>query len=538
MNHVDAFFSDKLVRSVVSALTRSDGHELPIISSAKALLRSGKLGELSELHPSPDVFATAQEYLEFVSIRDLFRKIDLPNTSARKKAEEGFIENENTCFASNFRLSRLSDELFPRRILEMASRHCRRILGAIPLRIDGRHGPGAVLETSDGQSTVADKMQKKPTMTARADIFLPHFAETAWGRSLSFRGYSEISPTVVPGNRFTTVPKDFSKMRGICVEPSINVFYQLGVGRVMRLKLAREGIDLNGGQATHQAAAQRASMLGDYGTIDLSNASDNVCEELVRLLLPPDWFELLSSLRSPYTLFRGKWYRLEKFSSMGNGFTFELETLIFYSLILAVQEFHAVDHRVLVYGDDIIVHSDVAEDVITILEFCGFTPNRRKTFVSGPFRESCGGDFFWGADVRPHFQKRPPYEAESIISLANGLYRLHGKSTPGSPFHRNLGLARIRCLESLPAPVRKCIGPEVLGDIVIHDDNWESYGVTEHSVRSFRCYKPARMRYVGWGHYDPTVVLACALLQTGDGLRGIIPRNAVAGYKLGWVSYS
>lgn len=538
MNQLDGFFSDRVVRGVVLALTRDDKHEPEITRLAKRLLRERRLGELSELNPSPDTFDTAQDYLGFVVVRDLFRKIDLPNPSAVQAAEEAFLENEKTCFSSNFRLSRLDDNSFPRQLLEMASRHCHRILGSIPLYVNGRHGPGAVFETSYGRSTVADKQQEVPTMTARADIFLLHWSETAWGRSMSFRDYRSIDPVVVPGNRFTTVPKDFSKRRGICIEPSINVFYQLGVGRVMRAKLAKEGIDLNGGQATHKAAAQKASMLGDYSTIDLSNASDNVCEELVKLLLPPDWFELLSALRSSHTLFRERWHRLEKFSSMGNGFTFELETLIFYCLILAVQEFSSVQHRVLVYGDDIIVHESVSEQVIMLLEFCGFTPNLKKTFVKGPFRESCGGDYFWGADVRPHFQKRPPYDPESIISLANGLYRLHGKCAPNTLLHRNLGLARVRCLESLPVHLRRCVGPEVLGDIVIHDDGWETYGVTENSVRRFRCYKPARMRYVSWKHYDPTVVLACALLGVGDGTRGLTPRNAVLGYKVGWVSYS
>jgi len=113
-------------------------------------------------------------------------------------------------------------------------------------------------------------------------------------------------------------------------------------------------------------------------------------------------------LRSPKTFFKGQWHVLEKFSSMGNGYTFELETVIFSAITAAVHEMVTgeaakLHQNVFVYGDDIICKTDVSLDVIAALRWFGFSLNERKSFVSGPFRESCGGDYFNGVPVRAHF---------------------------------------------------------------------------------------------------------------------------------------
>lgn len=523
-----------LLSQVVKALTRATETDTPQSRQAKHLLREGRLVELSQLTHAPSDFETYTEYFEYASVRDILRKLEIDSPDGLRAAEASFLECERQCFESNFFLSRLSDSSSYRRLLGKASRLCSEVLGKVPNELKGRHGPGAVFNTVRNQTTGADKMQEVPTRTRDADIFLHHWALTAWGRGNYARRIPE--PIVTRGNRFTTVPKDLSKRRGICIEPSINVFYQLAVGRHIRDRLLTVGIDLNDGQSAHRARAAQAA-LRDEATIDLSNASDTLCEELVRILLPPEWFELLSSLRSSHTFFRNKWYRLEKFSSMGNGFTFELETLVFWALIKATQE---PGDLVMVYGDDIIIPSSRFPAVCEVLKLSGFTPNPKKSFSEGPFRESCGGDYFWGVDVRPHFQKSLPHEPETIISLSNGLYRSLCKLPCDHPFRRSLALARIRCLEALPIRIRACIGPAELGDIVIHDDNWESpsnYRVVD-SIRSFRCWKPAGVRHKPWRYYDPEVVLACALLGTGDGRRGVTPRDSVLGYKLGWASFS
>ncbi len=199
-------------------------------------------------------------------------------------------------------------------------------------------------------------------------------------------------------NKICFVPKTAKTHRAIAVEPTLNGLLQKGIDQVMRRRLKRVGIDLSD-QSMNQRMAWKGSLnIGDpYSTIDLSSASDSISIELVRYLLPEAWFAELSALRaSQYMLPDGSVSIYEKFCSMGNGFCFPLESLIFASLCHAAG---ATDFAV--YGDDIIVRRSTYDLVLRLLKTCGFTPNVSKTFGDGPFRESCGADWYDGNNVRP-----------------------------------------------------------------------------------------------------------------------------------------
>lgn len=138
-----------------------------------------------------------------------------------------------------------------------------------------------------------------------------------------------------------------------------------------------------------------------FVTIDLSSASDSISTELCRLLLPDAWFDLLNRTRSQNFKLGDRVYPYAKFCSMGNGFCFPLETLLFAACCHAAGAGLAgTDYSV--YGDDIIVRKKYAGVVLSLLKEMGFTPNKKKTLIEGPFRESCGGDFWFGEDVRPY----------------------------------------------------------------------------------------------------------------------------------------
>lgn len=203
-------------------------------------------------------------------------------------------------------------------------------------------------------------------------------------------------------SRFQTVPKNALIDRCISIEPAGNLFLQKGVGTYITRKLARHGVRKD--QTVNQSLAQRAIVSG-LATLDLKAASDSVSIETVRLLLPDDWFDLLDSLRTKSVqLSRKAGPRLlNKFSSMGNGFTFELETLIFYAIAKAVSNDHP---DVVAFGDDIILPSQAADKCIEILEYLGFTVNQEKSFKQpSRFFESCGKHYFDGLDVTPIYQQ-------------------------------------------------------------------------------------------------------------------------------------
>lgn len=489
-------------------------------------------------------------YRRDVAAVDLLRKSPMLPTSFNKKkaAVDNFYLAEKQCFDSNERLSRylygslFSDSGIPQaRLLRAARKMISSWLGPAPTHVVGRFGPGSTLLDKGKKSTVPDKMTSRPALTASALGFLFPWSETHWARAQCDLGSS---PVFVRGNRFSAVPKDGTKDRGIAIEPSLNVFYQLGLGQVVRKRLKdRAGIDLLDGQAEHRAKALEASVTGGYATIDLSNASDTVCRVLVKLLLPQSWFELFDSLRSPSTFIDGHWLRLEKFSSMGNGYTFELETLIFLGLCAAAMECdgHQPEpgRNLWVYGDDMIVPTDCSTLIISVLRFAGFTPNKDKTFTTGPFRESCGGDFFEGVSVRAHFFKEATYnEPGKQIALANGIRRLARANGPGDPLVNDLRRAWFCIIHAIPRNISSCRGPEGLGDICIHDEERYWNVRWRHSIRRIKVYQGFVSSTLPWHHWHPSVQLATALYGTGDGRAGITPRAPVMSYRLAWVPYS
>lgn len=207
---------------------------------------------------------------------------------------------------------------------------------------------------------------------------------------------------IVRHNKIAFVPKTVRTNRSIAVEPLLNGYVQKGVDNVLRKRLRRIGIDLSV-QARNQEFAYLGSLSDcdeSFVTIDLSAASDSVSIGLCRELLPPEWFSLLDHLRSVEYSYGGAIKRYHKFCSMGNGFCFPLETLLFSAACKATG-CGKPGTDFLVYGDDIICRRKHAKELIALLERMGFAVNTDKTFIEGPFRESCGRDWFEGKDVRP-----------------------------------------------------------------------------------------------------------------------------------------
>lgn len=248
--------------------------------------------------------------------------------------------------------------------------------------------------------------------------------------------------TIVPGNRITTVPKKTDIDRCIAMEPDVNMALQLCIGKDIRSKLLRStGIDLRD-QTVNQRLAELGSLNGNLSTIDLSSASDTISTRLVRDLVPIEWCTLLEDLRSPLgVLPDGTEVHWEKFSSMGNGYTFELETLIFYALSRAAIEVESNSQvkkvnlgnscqmsKLAVYGDDIICPSEYADVVILALKGSGFTTNRDKTFTTGPFRESCGKHYYLGVDVTPFYIRKPIDDVPRRIWFLNSIRKWSASS--------------------------------------------------------------------------------------------------------------
>jgi len=236
---------------------------------------------------------------------------------------------------------------------------------------------------------------------------------------------------VVKGNRITTVPKNAKTDRVIAIEPQMNLWIQKGIGGLIRKRLRRVGIDLDT-QENNQKLALEGSKTDKLATVDLSSASDTISLRLVAELLPDDWFSAIEHARSPVgVLPDGTEVSYQKVSSMGNGFTFELETLIFWGLCEAVLELHdEEERRLLVYGDDIVISGNVYEPLCKLLSFCGFTVNPKKSFASGPFRESCGKHYFNGCDVTPFYIREDVVSTDRLLLVLNNIRRHASRGLP------------------------------------------------------------------------------------------------------------
>lgn len=433
---------------------------------------------------------------------NLFRKCaDLPSSyDTKAEAIKSFWVAEQQCSKTNRRLypilmaTGVHHYGVPQWVLtfvEQWKQEVARLLGPLPAELKIKFSSGSTFDDRR-YITVMDKISSRPTCTSTAySVIESSWARTLWSRSLCEEVPDRSLPRFVRGNRFTTVPKTAKTDRGICVEPSLNVTHQLGVGSVIRKRLRSDGIDLKFGQSLHRKLVAEASVTLGLATIDLSMASDTVAYNLVKLILPNSWFDLLDCLRSPETRIEGQWHKNAKFSSMGNGFTFELETLLFYTLSLTVgKEFGVKRSEIKVYGDDIIVPVRMALKLLDALTYFGFTPNVKKTYVGDvPFRESCGEDYFNGMPVRGHYIEKIPTNPLEWTSLANGLRRMarHDLNTYGD-LH-TYTRAWLRCQNHIPTR-DKCFGPVHLGDSVIHTDDttWWSVRIRGqfHELRVLR----------------------------------------------------
>lgn len=326
-------------------------------------------------------------------------------------------------------------------LLNRAAQIIHSILGdKLPELADWRFGPGATYALQGVASGLIPKMQTRPEVTAQAaDIVYRNLSGSMYTSSYSKCEIGPPSPLkVVPGDRQALVSKEIFKPRIMAIQPLGNMCAQLGLEGHLRRKFYRySGIDI-----TNQPDIHHDLLDGTFGTIDLSSASDSICTELVEFLLPRQWFDLLDTLRCKHTVVEiGHGVKVlkpnRKFMAQGNGFTFILETIIFYSLVLACCERHVVttnrrDLKIMigVFGDDIIIPIHTHRYVCNFLEQIGFSVNKDKSFgIESPFKESCGADYYSPVrgdpiNVRPVYFKEFKNDIGGFNLLCNSVTRV------------------------------------------------------------------------------------------------------------------
>ena len=373
----------------------------------------------------------------------LVSKVPSYGPTMKMAALKTWLESEASCAAANKRIPLLREQTDTPlwRIMDRASSLVRRVLGDFTHRkyctiLDlARDGPGVSLRTHDRERTapvyksLSEYTEQTCTISA-VGMATDYYVQN---ESLIWRELG-VSPNVVtssgvkrrirlaPANRVGFVPKSSKTFRSIAIEPSLNLRIQLGVHDYLAPILERKHVSVLKDQRVNQLLAKLGSQspgLDGLATIDLSAASDTISIELVRWLLPEAWFEFLSDLRCTHSEVEGKLYKLDKFSSMGNGFTFVLESLIFWALSESCRLDSGAPYLSITYGDDIICPTASALLLTETLEALGLKVNTSKSFLIGPFRESCGADWERGRLVTPVFLRRNAVSLQDCHRLLN-----------------------------------------------------------------------------------------------------------------------
>jgi hypothetical protein len=376
----------------------------------------------------------------------------------RGTAIDKWLNAEIKCEETNERLGSLRKEELPQFIWR-AKELIFRVLGELTAKklmyiLDsGNHGPGSTLSSNGNRVTEYYKYLDLPytvTESAKPYAYAAISQSPRWLEFLESSGRrKEVPPPhasrayrelqilnecveVVDSDKVTFVPKDVKTDRPIAVGASLNIFLQLGVKTYLERRLALFGVDLTDQQRNQDLAfaGSKFSFVdgsvneNQFSTIDLASASDTISNELVKLLLPPEWYAFLDDLRHKSGVVDGELFIYEKFSAMGNGFTFPLESLIFWAVSKAaieVQGYTCHVRDIAVFGDDIIVRFKHAQSVIQALTWCGFEVNKEKSFLDGYFKESCGADYFKGYNVRPFYLKREVITHADIYHICNSI---------------------------------------------------------------------------------------------------------------------
>jgi hypothetical protein len=374
-----------------------------------------------------------------------FGKVNLPCSDARVAASIAkFVECEQDVRDNDASLS--YDDLH--QFKSVALRCLGGVMAAVDRKIyDGdivpRHGPG---HTAD--KLIGNNKFDQTEWTERLETIFPasEFIHASWSDGLA-NPPVYLEPGAERPVRVVTVPKTLKTPRIIAIEPTCMQYVQQGISECLVTaiesdKLIRRMIGFDN-QEPNQFMARRGSRDGSLATLDLSEASDRVSNQLVRAMTSffPWFSEGVDASRSRKADVPGYGVlRLAKFASMGSALCFPIEAMVFLTVVLCGIEDELrspltyrglldLVGKVRVYGDDIIVPVEYVQAVISKLETFGFRVNANKSFWTGKFRESCGKEYYAGEDVsivrlREMLPAKRQHVSEliSTVSLRNQMY--------------------------------------------------------------------------------------------------------------------
>lgn len=278
------------------------------------------------------------------------------------------------------------------------------------------HGYGATAEVKRSKGT-AQKYQKmistvETSLLTETVNWTP--ASIAWPRLMPemhqcLDNYLSTGRGLTASNllcKVQLVPKGLNKKRVVSMEPTVHQFYQKIIGSAMSRHFDKHPemrIDLHD-QEKNRDLTLKGSKSRRYGTIDLSSASDSVTRTLVRAIFrDTPLYDCLMQCRTTAAALPGnEFVALEKFTPMGSAVCFPVECTVFSAIVQLAMRRKGINRYYRVYGDDIVCHRDIFDEVVKLLQDLNFKVNLDKSFEPAlPFKESCGIEAYRGYDVSP-----------------------------------------------------------------------------------------------------------------------------------------
>jgi len=378
----------------------------------------------------------------------MFSKIELECTGKRtQEAIRGYYECEQDVKEHDRRRSSDDYLSFRRMSMLLFGNVLQRVNNDIDeWKIVPKHGPGATADRLRGNAKF-----DQAEWTTRLEKIFPagEFLLPNWRYGDVLERVTFLEPGQERACQLTAVPKTLKTPRLIAIEPTCMQYVQQGISERL-VEYLEKGSDtlfpwLVGfsDQGPNRQFAANGSLDGSLATLDLSEASDRVSNQLVLEMTNrfPSLLEGIQACRSRKVDIPGYGVqRLAKFASMGSALCFPIEAMVFATLIfigiekelnrpLTLLDVHRLKGRVRVYGDDIIVPVDYVHSVVEVLENFGFRVNHDKSFWTGKFRESCGEDYFDGWNItvtklRRMIPTRREHVSEivSLSSFRNQMY--------------------------------------------------------------------------------------------------------------------
>jgi hypothetical protein len=299
--------------------------------------------------------------------------------------------------------------------IDLVRMHFRSLCPLMPSDIRPHHSNGA---TFDGYNNVERRVERK---------FYPglyqFFGLDAFYPTLDIAQKATQGDIVrIQKSRVSHVPKDSRGPRTICIEAHEPMMAQKGLqvrlyDFIENESPARGWINFTD-QSINRLQARIGSISGNLSTIDLKDASDLVSWNLIQELADEEWTQAFQACRSSVAEIDGFDFPLKKFAPMGSALCFPVEAMLFWSIC------RTITASVFVYGDDIIVPTEHAVACMEALESYGLQVNRDKSYYTGSFRESCGGDYYRGEDVG--YVNVKSYDPLSYIATLNNMRVLYG----------------------------------------------------------------------------------------------------------------